>query len=253
MRASNASGRRPPPKTKPALRSAAQVAPIEDQIHRVFVAREEERCRKLEAEYARDPKKARKKVARPPVPKPWLRPVPQALLQDPDLLLLVTDHDYDITDPGFQEYCRSRGVFHVAGEEGSKRRAFFQNCALTKDDFLGDTFFHFAQPLNGKTYTYTSHEMQVAWDIVCLGRAKLQDCWELYRSSAATGRLVAGAQMPAADRRSPPKAKRPATVAHKGPTRKPGPKRQRAQLSLFQEESPGDRTVRRVGRRNRKR
>jgi DNA polymerase III subunit epsilon len=201
VRASNASGRRAARKTKPALRPAAQVAPVEDHIHRVFVAREEERCRKLETEYARDPKKARKKVARRPVLKPWLRPMPQALLQDPDLLLLVTDYDYDLADPGFQEYCRSRGVFHVAGEEGSKRREFFRNHALTKDAFLSDESFRVAQPLDGKRYEYTTHEMEVAWEIVCLGRAQLQDCWELYRSSAATGGLV-GAQEPARAARS---------------------------------------------------
>ena len=273
MRAPNASGRRPARKTKPVVRSTAQVVPVEDQIHRVFVAREEERCRQLEAEYARDPKKARKKVARRSVPRPWTRSVPQALLQDTDLLLLVTDFAYDITDVAFQEYCRSRGVLHVAGEEGSKYRVFFTNHAKAKDDFLGDSHFHFAQPHDGKRYEYTPHEIDIAWQIVCLGRAALQDCWELYRQRAAARPSGAGTQglprvvtcaaavaakrtrvklaraMPGSNDKSRksdnPKPKR---------KQKPQPKSGRAtQMNLFPGDSPNARTVRRGGRRDGKR
>jgi hypothetical protein len=275
VRPSNAPSRRPARKTRRVSRSTARaaVAPIEDQIHRVFVAREEERCRRLEGEYARDPKKAGEKVTRRSVPRPWTRPVPQALLQDPDLLLLVTDFDYDIADTAFQEYCRSRGVLHVAGEEGSRRREFFSNHAKAKDDFLGDPHFHFAQPHDGKRYEYTPHEIDIAWQIVCLGRAALQDCWELYRQWAAARPSGAGTQgvprvvtrtAAVAAKRTRVKAAR-ATPGSDDKSKKsdnPKPKRKQkpqpksgraTQMNLFHGDSPNARTVRRGGRRNRKR
>lgn len=88
------------------------MATVEDQIHRVFIAREEERCRTLEKETG-------KPVKRREVPKPWTRLGPQALLEDSQLLHYVTEFDYDLADSAFQEYCRERGVLHVAGEPGS--------------------------------------------------------------------------------------------------------------------------------------
>ena len=50
----------------------------------------------------------------------------------------------------------------------------------TKIDYLADPWFHFAQEFDGKRYRYTNEEMETGWKIVLLGRAKLQDCWELY-------------------------------------------------------------------------
>lgn len=152
--------------------------PIEDQIHKAFIVREDERCRTLENKTG-EPAKRRE------VPKPWTRLGPQALLERPEFLLYVTDCDYDLADSNFQEYCRERGLLHVAGEPDSKRWLYFRDCTKTKNEFLRDPYFRRAQPHEGKRYAYTPQEMETAWRIVCIGRAALQDCWELHRQAAA--------------------------------------------------------------------
>ena len=98
---------------------------VEDQIHRYYIQLEEQRCKQLEAEYAKNSKTREKKAKRREIPKPWTRPGPYALCQDPEFLILVNEYDYNLSDAGFQQYCASRGVLHVAGEADSIRWLFF--------------------------------------------------------------------------------------------------------------------------------
>ena len=157
------------------------VAPIiEEQMHQYLIKQEEERCRNLKAEYDRQEETRGKKVTRKAIAKPWTRPGENALCQDADLLILVTEYDYDLSDRDFQEYCQARGILHVAGEPGSRRREFFSDHGKLKSEYLKDPYFQFAQEFNGKRYQYTDREMVIGWEIISLGRAALQDCWELY-------------------------------------------------------------------------
>lgn len=186
---------------------------IEDQIHKVFIVREEERCRALEA-------KTGKPVKACEVAKPWKRVGSHAILQDPEFLQYVTEFDCDLAAPTFQEYCRSRGVLHVAGEPGSRRWEYAKDWTKTRDDFLSDPYFRCAQPHEGKGYEYTPREMETHWRVMCLGRAALQDCWELYRQGVV------------------PKSAAPKPTRKKGARPKPKRKSARsspraAQTSLF--------------------
>ena len=155
-----------------ASQEIAMAAPIEKQMHQHLIKLEAERCKQLES--------AGKKAKRRAIAKPWTRPGENALCQDTDLLILVSEYDYDLTDTHFQRYCEARGVLYVAGEPGSRRWEFFRHYTKSKTEYLKDPYFQFAQEHNGKRYRYTDDEMETGWRIVVIGRGKLQDCWELY-------------------------------------------------------------------------
>jgi hypothetical protein len=154
--------------------------PVEDQIHRHYVEQERLRCEEARAEWDAEPVKRGKRPELRDVPKPFTRPGPQSLCQDTDFLALVVEFDYDITDPVFQSYCIARGRLHVAGVPESRRWEFFRDHSRTKGEFLSDPYFHFAKERDGKQHEYTPDEMEGQWHVVMLGRAALQDTWELF-------------------------------------------------------------------------
>lgn len=155
------------------------VPPIEEQIHRRREQQEEERCGAIEAQFNRSKATQGRKVRRNKIMR-WIRVGSHALCGDTDLLLMVTEYDYDLSDRLFQEYCEERGVLHVAGEPESRRWHYFLDHAMTKSSYLADPFHQFAQEFESKRYRYTEREMETGWAIVLIGRGKLQDCWELY-------------------------------------------------------------------------
>lgn len=156
------------------------VALIEDQIHQFLIDQEEERCRAIEAENNKNEETKNKKVKRKAIPKPWVRPSASALCQESDLLIMVRDYDYDLSDNAFQDYCDARGILHVAGEPGSRRWEYMADYRKPKSAYLADLHFQFAEEIDGKQHRFTDDEMETGWKIISLGRAKLQDCWELY-------------------------------------------------------------------------
>jgi len=154
---------------------------IEDQIHQFFINKEEERCLLLEQQYNNNEKTKNKKYKRKKITKPWKRPGPNALCKKNDLLILVKDYDYNLLDKDFQEYCFARGYLHIPGEIGSRRWEYFLKYNKSKSEYMNDHYFQFAQEVNDKCYKYTNKDMELWWKIIELGRAKLQDCWELFR------------------------------------------------------------------------
>jgi hypothetical protein len=156
------------------------VALIEDQIHQFLIDQEEERCRAIEAENINNEETKNNKVKRKSIPKPWTRPSVSALCQESDLLLMVREYDYDLSIKRFQDYCSDRGILHVSGEPESKRWEYMADYRKTKSSFLADSYFRFSEEVNGKQHHYTDGDMETHWKIIRLGRAKLQDCWELY-------------------------------------------------------------------------
>jgi hypothetical protein len=93
---------------------------------------------------------------------------------------MVSQYDYDLSDAGFQAYCSARGILHVAGEPESRRWKYYTEYQTNKDAFLADPYFQFSQEVDGKRIRYTDGEMETSWKVMLLGRAQLQDCWELY-------------------------------------------------------------------------
>jgi hypothetical protein len=151
---------------------------IEEQIHAVFIQREEDRCRTLEEA---DP--SHKTITRRVVKKPWIRSGPKALCQEADLLLLVRDYSFDLADVDFERYCADRGVLYVAGEKNSARWILMNDHSRTKAEFLNDPYFQKSVVEGGEQYQYSPGEMEIHWQIALLGKAKLQDCWELYKGN----------------------------------------------------------------------
>jgi hypothetical protein len=151
---------------------------IEEQIHAAFIRREDDRCRMLE-----DADPNHKPVKRRDIAKPWTRSGPKALCQEADLLLLVLDYSFHLDDVDFERYCAQRGVLHVAGEKPSAHWSLMKDHSRTKTDFLSDPHFQHAQGYGGEQYQFSPAEMEIQWNIVLLGKATLQDCWELYTNS----------------------------------------------------------------------
>jgi hypothetical protein len=155
---------------------------IEDQIYEYLKEKEEQRCKRLEERYAKNPETKNKKVKRNKVIKPWSRLNQYSLCQEPELLIMVQDYDYDLSDINFLEYCKTRGVLHIAGEKNSKRWKVFESYKFPKDKYLGDSYFQYAEEIDGKSYKYSEEEMEIGWRIIQIGRSRLQDCWEIYHS-----------------------------------------------------------------------
>jgi hypothetical protein len=167
-------------------RDAAMVASIEDQVHQFLVREEEDRCRAIEVENDRNDGTRGKSIKRRVIVKPWSRPTPLALCQHPDLLVMVTEYDYDLSDDDFCAYCTARGVLHVAGQPGTTRWTFLSDYTKPKSAYLSDPYFQHGEEVDGKRHRYSDTEMETGWKIILLERAHLQDCWELY--SRASGR-----------------------------------------------------------------
>jgi hypothetical protein len=148
--------------------------PIADQVHRRLKWREEQRCNELE-------RATGKKAKRKKIPLPVVRMGPEALCQNLDYLILVSEYDYDLSDPKFQDYCSSRGTLHLAGVRGSTRWQYFAAYSLSKDEYLANPYFQFAQEIEGTRHKFTPEDIEVQWKIILLARATLQDCWELYK------------------------------------------------------------------------
>ena len=160
---------------------------IEDQIHQALIREEEERCRAIEEKNKLDPKKKNKKVTRRKIQKPWSRGIHPRLCQETELLLKVSDYDYDLGVPGFQDYCRTRGVLHIAGEVGSRRWTFCVNHGRCFDDFLPDAGNSTFESTDSDNEKAPSPEADTDWKIVKIARGKLQDCWEMYVGLKSSG------------------------------------------------------------------
>ena len=156
------------------------VALIADQVHQFLIDQEEERCRAIETENNKHKATKGKKVKRREILKPVIRPGDSGLCQEIAFLMMVSEYDYDLSNKNFQAYCSARGVLHVAGEPGTKRWKYQADYRKTKSAYLADSYFQFAEEVGGKQHRYTKEEMETGWKTMCLGRAKLQDCWELY-------------------------------------------------------------------------
>lgn len=152
---------------------------IEDQVHRYLIEQEEKRCQAIEAK-SEVGSVTRKRRTRRKIPKPQVRVSKHALCQDIEILQMITEFDYDLTDKSFQNYCMVRGLLHIAGEPGSPRWEYFGTPGKKKGDYLADPYFQFAVEIDGAAHRFTDTEMEAGWKIIQLGRARFQDCWELY-------------------------------------------------------------------------
>ncbi len=162
------------------------VPSIESQIHQALVEKEELRCREIEENNLRQTG-VHKRIKRRKITMPKVRLGECAICQEPDLLLMVSQYDYDLEDRGFQDYCIGRGVFHVTGSEGSKRREYMQNYDKPYSDFVNESLFWPDKPRAHSTIEVREY-MDTQWKIICIGRGKLQDCWQLYRKAQSDKR-----------------------------------------------------------------
>ena len=156
------------------------VALIEEQMHQILIQEEEDRCRRIESERLKNGENTTKPVRRTKIQKPWSRTSSVCLCQDVELLALVYEYDYDLSDSNFRRYCERRGVLYVAGVPDSRYWDYFFDHSKSSQDFISDERLRFAEEVDGKRHRFSDSEIHGLWKIVLLGRAKLQDCWEMY-------------------------------------------------------------------------
>jgi len=159
---------------------------IEDQMLRHLQEKEEQRCRMLEEENRKTPKKKGIQVKRRKIQKPWTRFPNEALCQETELLLTVSEFDYDLSDESFQEYCRIRGVLHIAGNPNSRRWYYVKNHDIEENDFRKDRIIQYEKSIDGEEVERSKDAVDFDWKIISIGRAKIQDCWEINRTAPGT-------------------------------------------------------------------
>lgn len=162
------------------------VKSIETQIHEAAIEDEELRCQKIEAQNRLDPKKKDKKVPRRKVGKPWTRGAYPKLCQETEWLARVSEYDYDLLNPEFQDYCRMRGILHMAGPPESTRWGFCVNHGRGPAEYFKEIGRTPPQPTSPDSAT-PPPEVDTAWRIVRIARGKLQDCWELFTAAGNSG------------------------------------------------------------------
>jgi hypothetical protein len=106
----------------------------------------------------------------------WKGALPVTICQDNNVLVRVSEYDFDLGNKAFLTYLNARGVAHRAGEK--ERFAFTANHAATKAEFF--TIFALAKPYEGKQYAYTASEMEWHWRIMLAAKGAMQDCWEIF-------------------------------------------------------------------------
>ncbi len=142
----------------------------------------------------------------------WKRSRPQTILQDIDLLLKVTEYDYDVTNRDFLEYAYHRGCLNGPIKRTRDVPKHFQaNFILSFANYsrthhkektivecLEDPYsmcrtFIFDHTLTFEDYWASSchrvsfggaflsdEERRTTWKVILIARAHLQDCWEIF-------------------------------------------------------------------------
>jgi hypothetical protein len=116
----------------------------------------------------------------------WKRPYPKMICQDINVLQRVTEYDFDLNDATFARYAEQRCGRGVAGIEGSVEWRFTGDYSKGRAEFMNNFYFRFTQPIppgSGKRRKLTDEEMESRWKWIGIARAKLQDAWEIYRTT----------------------------------------------------------------------
>ncbi len=106
----------------------------------------------------------------------WAGTLPETICQETDILLAITEYDYDTEDPGFVQYCLDRGCWYRVHEEGSISYQFVHHCDW------GESAYMKCKQTTIEPYNTLLHpeELKVMWQGVLAARGALQDCWEIY-------------------------------------------------------------------------
>ncbi|GHS85570.1 hypothetical protein AGMMS49957_01900 [Synergistales bacterium] len=136
----------------------------------------------------------------------WKRTYPKMLTQDIDLLLKVTEYDYDLSDHDFVFYAISRGYMNGAGMPETFDPDYQYQ---TTPHCNGDVRHQSKKPFNGDigqlrrwvrepgrgfeefwaspdlrlTITgaaISDEDRRISWKNIQITRGRLQDCWEIY-------------------------------------------------------------------------
>jgi hypothetical protein len=130
------------------------------------------------------------------------RAVPETLITDYDTVMKITEFDFDLTAPGFGEYAAKRLGFQIFEVNGGQVRKAVNDHSLTEESFMASDMFRDNQqainlkfvdndgnPL--KLRTLPDDERRSWWKIIHMTKARLQDCWEVWRNLQSEAARVA--------------------------------------------------------------
>ena len=106
-----------------------------------------------------------------------------------NILLMITEYDYDLKNQEFEKYCRSRFGFCRPTDP----KYFKQLCDLTTDK---NKFFkswkvcgqYAHQDMIGKEIS--NDQLELDWKIFKVTRGKIQDCWEIFIGRRGDGKWL---------------------------------------------------------------
>jgi len=115
----------------------------------------------------------------------WRRPYPKQILQDSDVLLKITEYDFDLNDREFVKYFISRTGILVGSESNPKLARFLLTDPSAENWMRESPDFQFVSEAPGsfgkrQAMTIEDREDRVRFNRIIKGR--LQDAWELYKT-----------------------------------------------------------------------
>lgn len=110
----------------------------------------------------------------------WVGALPVSICQDFDVLIRISEYDYDSENSEFIKYCEARGVLYKAGIPGSIRYSATMDLETTKNSFMAENDFQYFQEYNGARLKCTGPELENHWRCMLSAKGSLQDCWEMF-------------------------------------------------------------------------
>jgi hypothetical protein len=112
----------------------------------------------------------------------WKRPYPQMICQDKDILMKITEYDFDLNDEAFREYLEKRGICSFKNFTPGIMLLeqiidFLMN--WDEDRVMNDPSLAYSQ--SGLQFDKAHREVSLRiWKIM---KGKMQDCWEIYKEN----------------------------------------------------------------------
>jgi hypothetical protein len=98
----------------------------------------------------------------------------------PELVMMVSEFDFNLDDDGFQAFLKPRGLLHLGGVSQSAYWRAMNDPEMDAASFLANEAFHLAQEHECKRHRYSEGEMKTLWRIFQCSRVMFQAAWDAH-------------------------------------------------------------------------
>lgn len=145
---------------------------------------EKERVETQHAKMRRDGKISKAEYNPDKVLQPWTwgSSASHSLHNIDSTLVLSVDHfDFDLNDREFIEFLRKKSHLHMCRSEGSAYWNALNDHSVTKEDFLANRDFQFAQEYEGTRHKYSEGDLLSLWKIFHFTKVFLQGAYDHFK------------------------------------------------------------------------